>query len=121
MKDAFFDTNIIIDWLRRRPQARAEFLNHETFRISRLTWAEVLTGEVPNDRAGVASLLSHFEIFEVTPEIATRAVDVRYDTGIKLLDAIIFATAQVNDGVLITRDTKAFRPGTPGVHIPYTL
>ncbi len=39
----------------------------------------------------------------------------------KLLDAIILATAQVNGAILITRNTHDFPAAMPGVRVPYTL
>jgi predicted nucleic acid-binding protein len=38
---------------------------------------------------------------------------------IKLLDAYIFATAQVNGSILVTRNTKDFPAQTPGIRVPY--
>ena len=40
---------------------------------------------------------------------------------IKLPDAIIWATAQTNHRILITRNTKDFAKNEPGVMIPYHL
>lgn len=37
------------------------------------------------------------------------------------MDALIYATARVHDAVLVTRNTRDFPPGTPGIHVPYTL
>ena len=39
----------------------------------------------------------------------------------KLLDAFILATAQVNGAILVTRNTKDFPATMPGVRVPYTL
>jgi hypothetical protein len=39
----------------------------------------------------------------------------------KLLDAFILATAQVNGAILITRNTKDFPVNMPGIRVPYTL
>jgi len=40
---------------------------------------------------------------------------------VKLPDAIIQATAEESGRILITRNTRDFPEGTPGVLIPYTL
>ncbi len=121
MPDAFFDTNILIDWLLDRQPAIAELRRHLRPRISRVVWTEVLAGEPDKSRVEVENLLRPFEIVELDQRIARAAVDIRHSSRIKLLGAFILATAQINGGVLITRDTKAFPPGTPGVHIPYAL
>jgi predicted nucleic acid-binding protein len=39
----------------------------------------------------------------------------------KLMDAYILATAQVNGAILITRNTKDFPAEMPGIRIPYTI
>ena len=44
MSDIYFDTNIIIDALARRPQALAELRRAKRQWISRMTWIEVLAG-----------------------------------------------------------------------------
>ena len=37
----------------------------------------------------------------------------------KLMDAYILVTAQVNGAILITRNTKDFRAEMPGITVPY--
>ena len=65
--------------------------------------------------------MTPFEAVELDQRIARIAADFRRRTHMKLLDAFILATAQVNGGTLIPRDMKAFRPGMPGIYIAYTL
>jgi predicted nucleic acid-binding protein len=117
----FFDTNVIVDWLRRRPQARTEIMRYPKHRISRIVWTEVLAGETSEDRAPIQEVLSHFEVVEIDQRIAVAAADIRHRTGMKLHDAMILATAQVNGAILITRNTKDFPANMPGIRVPYTL
>lgn len=117
----FFDTNIVIDWLRRLQPARDELARYPDHRISRVAWAEVLASEGAEARPTVQAMISRFEVVELDPTIAAAAVDIRHRTRIKLLDAFILATAQVHGALLITRNTKDFPAGTPGVRVPYTL
>jgi predicted nucleic acid-binding protein len=49
------------------------------------------------------------------------AADIRHRTRMKLMDAYILATAQVNGAILITRNTKDFPAEMPGIRVPYTL
>lgn len=121
MTNPFFDTNIVIDWLQRRPEAAAELARYDRHRISRIAWAEVLVGELPESRDRAESMIRWFEVVELDERIAAIAADIRHRTRMKLLDAIILATAQVHGGILITRDTKAFRSDLPGVRVPYVL
>lgn len=121
MSAPFFDTNIIVDWLKRRPQARAEIARYPTHRISRIVWTEVLAGEQLENRAPVQEALSHFEMVELDQRIALAAADIRHRTKMKLLDAYILATAQVNGAILITRNTKDFPAALPGIRVPYVI
>lgn len=121
MSDPIFDTNIVIDWLRRRPQAFEELDRYPRHRISRVSWTEVLAGEPLESRSVVQSLISGFEIIELDGRIALAASAIRHRTRMKLLDAFILATAQVNGAILITRNTRDFPADMPGVRVPYTL
>jgi predicted nucleic acid-binding protein len=121
VSEAFFDTNILIDWLSAQPAAAGELKLYDRRRISRIVWAEVLAGEPDATRASVARLIAPFEIVEVDAEIATRAAEVRYRTRMKLMDALIYATSQMHDAVLVTRNTKDFPATMPGIRVPYKL
>ena len=121
MSDPFFDTNILIDWLRDRPQASAELSRYKRHRISRIVWTEILAGETLESRDIVRDLISPFEVVEIDARIAMAAADIRHRSKMKLIDAYILATAQVSGAILITRNTKDFPVNLPGIRIPYTL
>jgi predicted nucleic acid-binding protein len=117
----FFDTNIVIDWLKRRPEATAELTRYRGHRISRIVWTEVMAGEELDKRDPVRQALSHFEVVELDERISMAAADIRFRSKMKLMDAYILATAQVNGAILITRNTKDFPAEMPGIRVPYTL
>lgn len=121
MSDPFFDTNVVIDWLNRRPEARAELIRYRRHRISRIVWTEVLAGEALEHRDAIRQIISAFDVVEIDARIATAAADIRYRSHMKLMDAYILATAQVNGSILITRNTKDFPAEMPGIRVPYTL
>lgn len=121
MSEAFFDTNILIDWLNARKTAIEELRRYDRYRISRIVWTEVLAGEPDTTRRLVQRLIASFEIVEVDAAIAMQAAEIRHHSRMKLMDALIYATARVHDAVLVTRNTRDFPPGTPGIHVPYTL
>lgn len=121
MSDPFFDTNILIDWLKDRPQASAELARYKRHRISRIVWTEILAGESLEGRDALQQLLSPFEIVEIDARIASAAADIRHRTRMKLLDAYVLATAQVNGAILITRNSRDFPANMPGIRIPYTI
>ncbi len=121
MADPFFDSNIIIDWLNRMPQAKAELSRYPRHRISRIAWTEVLAGEPLESRDVVRELIAPLEVVELDARIATAAADIRHRTRMKLMDAYVLATAQVNGAILITRNTKDFPVNMPGIRVPYRL
>ena len=121
MADPFFDTNIVIDWLKRKPQGIAELARYKGHRMSRIVWTEVLAGEALDSRDKVRQALANFEIVELDARIATAAADIRYRSRMKLMDAYVLATSQVNGAILITRNTKDFPAQMPGIRVPYIL
>jgi predicted nucleic acid-binding protein len=118
---ALFDTNILIDYLRGISQARAECDKHSDRAVSIITWMEVMSGSTAANEADARSCLLNFYTLPLTAEVAERAFILRRTSRIKLPDAIIQATAEGSGCVLITRNTRDFPSGTPGVRIPYTL
>ena len=121
MADPVFDTNVLIDWLCERPEAEAELARYRRHRISRISWIEILSGEPLETRDHVQELIAPFEVIEVDARIASSAADIRCRTKMKLLDAMILATAQVTGSILVTRNTKDFPVQMPGIRVPYTI
>jgi predicted nucleic acid-binding protein len=121
VSDPFFDTNILIDWLRDRTPAITELSRYARHRISRVVWTEVLAGEALETRDAIRELIAPFEVVEIDARIATAAADIRFRSKMKLMDAYILATAQVNGAILVTRNTKDFPVNMPGIRVPYTL
>ncbi|MFC3097411.1 type II toxin-antitoxin system VapC family toxin [Alteraurantiacibacter palmitatis] len=121
MSDPFFDTNILIDWLLGRAPASAELSRYRRHRISRIVWTEILAGEALETRGEIQAAIASFEVVEIDARIAAAAADIRHRTRMKLMDALILATAQVNGAILITRNTKDFPAEMPGIRVPYIL
>ena len=118
---AVFDTNIVIDALNGVAEADAEYIRYERVLISRITWMEVLIG-AEGDEAELRDFLeTHFEIISLDVAVAETAIQLRREHRLRLPDAIIWATARVNDAVLVTRNTKDFDPTWEGIHLPYAL
>ena len=116
-----FDTNILIDFIAGLPQAKKELSRYSSRSISIATWIEVLTGVAPNQESMARAFLKSFTIYHTTEEISEQAVLVRRRLRIKLPDAIILATAEVEDLLLVTRNTRDFPEGMSGVRIPYKI
>ncbi len=121
MVKALFDTNILIDFLRGVAAARDELNRYEDKAISIVTWVEVMAGApVLNDRA-TREFLDGFALVELNEAVAERAVALRRKHRLKLPDAIVWASAQVQSMLLVTRDTKGFPADDPGVRLPYLV
>ncbi len=121
MVKALFDTNILIDYLLGIDAAKQELARYEYRAISTITWMEVLVGTTEADEAAVRTWLSTFEVIALDAVIANRAVQIRQQKRIRLPDAIVWASAQVNSLLLVSRNTKDFPEDEPGVRVPYRL
>ena len=121
MVKALFDTNILIDYLNGVAAAKAELARYTDKAISVVTWMEVLVGTTSETENATRSFLSGFQNIAIDSQVASRAVALRKSHKVKLPDAIVWATAQVNDRLLVTRNTKDFAQDEPGVRVPYRL
>jgi predicted nucleic acid-binding protein len=118
---ALFDTNILIDFLNGIEAARQELARYKAPAISVITWIEVLVGAKAETESDTRRFLAGFEQIGISPDVADRAVTLRKLDRMRIPDAIILATAQTENIVLVTRDTKEFSADMPGIRIPYKL
>lgn len=121
MVKALFDTNILIDYLNAVPQARVELRRFAERAISIVSWMEVMAGAPPEVADATRAFLGGFDISTIDFNIAERAAALKRDKRVKLPDAIIWATAQTNQLLLVTRNTKDFPADDPGIRHPYVL
>ena len=118
---ALFDTNVLIDYLNEVEAAKIELARYERPAISVISWIEVLAGAKPAVEPETKRFLATFERIELTEAIADRAVSLRRSSKLRVPDAIILATARVENLVLVTRNTKDFAADEPGIRVPYSL
>lgn len=118
---ALFDTNILIDYLNGNADADAELSRYPVRLISIVTWMEVLAGPMASEEEAdvVEMFLRDFTVVAVSRPIARAATDIRRSRRVRLPDAIIWATAEAESALLVTRNTKDFPADAPGVRIPY--
>ena len=67
------------------------------------------------------SFLRQFPIIELDENVARTAIALRQKYKFKIPDAIVWASARINNALLITRNSKDFDPNDPGIRIPYQL
>lgn len=117
-----FDSNIVIDLLNGVPTAGPLILGTAPRSVSIVTVIEVLAGApAPAEEAIAREVLSLFDVLPLDQPVAEGAAILRRTTRLKLPDAVILATARHHGLALVTRNTKDFAPGEPGIVIPYTL
>ena len=81
---------------------------------------EVMTGaKTAVDEEVRRAFLGHFRLLPLSAQIAEEAVALRRKHRLKLPDAIIWATAKSESCLLVSRNTKDFPKGQPGVRFPY--
>ncbi len=104
------DTNSIIDaQMGRIPEKGLQFLGdviNENFIISFITYIEVLGYKDVSQTT--QDFISLANVIEINKAIIDVCIELRKRKKIKLPDAIIAATALVNNLTLISRNTKDF-------------
>ncbi len=121
MARLILDTNIIIDFLKGEPQARAYVVAPGGADISIVTWIEVMSGVQPHEDVAARQLLSGLRILQLTPRVAEEAASIRRQKRMKLPDAVIWATTRLAGATLVTRNTRDFPASDPAVIVPYVL
>ncbi|MGI8782592.1 MAG: type II toxin-antitoxin system VapC family toxin [Acidobacteriota bacterium] len=119
---ALFDSDILIDVLKATVQALDELERYEECLLSRISWIEVLVGASSKEEEELLrDYLTKFRICELDERSSERAVILRRKYKLKIPDAIIWATAQQQGCLLVTRNTKDFPEDNPGIRFPYQL
>jgi predicted nucleic acid-binding protein len=108
-----------MDYLNAIPEAREELNRYTERAISIITWMEVMAGAEGRLEAPTRNFLDGFETIGLDARIAEKAIALRRERRIKLPDAVIWASAQVNGMLLVTRNTKDFPANDPGVRAPH--
>ena len=126
MSSYTFDANIVIDALAgirlAHDELRRAAEGNQRPWISRVAWIEVLSKGLPHELKSAQLFLSGFAVDELDLETAQLAAALRREPGrLRAADAIILASAQVHGRILVTRNTKDFPAGMPGIRVPYTL
>ena len=105
MADVLVDTDVFVDHLRgATPLAVGKHRLH----YSVITRAELVAGT--SATAAVTTLLAPFRELVVDRDVAERAGRIRRETGIRMPDALIAATALEHRLSLATRNRRHFEP-----------
>lgn len=121
-----FDSNILIDALLQREQARVELhratADGERAWISRMVWIEVMSKGDDARLRETERFLGNFALDEIDQAVAAHAASLRRQRPrLKSADAVILASAQLNGRTLVTRNIKDFPASMPGIRVPYII
>ncbi len=119
---AVFDSDVLIDYMQGITKAKKELDRYRQPLYSMISFIELHCGarNAVETRA-VDILLSTLSRVEISEEIARRAVDLRRELRLKLPDAVVLASAEVEGCILVTRNIKDFPKKDPRVRFPYTI
>jgi predicted nucleic acid-binding protein len=115
--NVLLDTSVLIDLLRgrgdRRKFVRELVLAGHAFAISAINMAEVYAGMRPGEEKQTERLLSSFECFPVTADIARRGGVMRAEWAQKgitlhLADTLVAATVVDHSLILLTDNRRDF-------------
>ncbi len=101
--DLLVDTDIFIDHLRGTHELTAR---RHRLHFSVVTRAELIAGNSATD--AITALLAPFKEISVDRAVAERAGRIRRESGVRLPDALIAATALENGLSLVTRNRSDF-------------
>lgn len=119
---AILDSDVLIDYLQGVPQAGEELARYRRPHYSVISFIELhcRANDAVEARA-VDALLSTLSRVELTEEVARRAVELRRELRLKLPDAVVLASAEVEGCILVTRNTRDFPADDPRVRFPYSV
>jgi len=117
---AVVDSDVLIDFLQGDPRAAGEIARYDDLRYSVISWMEVMCGaDTDQETAAAHGLFNSMKPVGLSPQVAQAAVEARKKLRLKLPDAIIWASADREGCILITRNTKDFDKNHPMIRIPY--
>ena len=108
------DTDILIDFLRGRPQAR-EFLlrihDEATACCSAITVGEIFAGMRESEEAATRQLIAGLSVMPVTQDIAEKAGELKRlakGHALELDDCLIAASAMLEPATLATKNARHY-------------
>ncbi len=114
MKKLLVDTDILIDFLKGREDAKKFLLlavNESIIYCSAITVAEIHAGMRESEREKTKDLIDGLDIVDITREIAEKAGSYKRDEkrqSLELDDCLIAATASIKGAILATGNGKHY-------------
>lgn len=110
-KEYLIDTNSVIDYLDNKLPTKAnEIFEGTTSKISVITRIELLSwpGATKTQTNILLNFIDESELYHLEESVILKTIEIRKKYKVKLPDAIIAATAIVNNFSIITRNTNDF-------------
>ncbi len=120
MTAGYLDTNILVGFFQGVVPIRHALERFDRLVVPAMTYAEFMAG-LPDQKLRDASdqaIESLFEVIQSSKSICLEAAEIRRRIRLKMPDAMIYATARVGGGTLITLD-KDFDKSWPDIYVPY--
>jgi predicted nucleic acid-binding protein len=113
-KKYLIDSNVVIDYLSQKlPSNSMDFMNgiiDATPNVSVITKIEVLGFNSDNESYLLLNeFINDSNVLEISNQVVEKCIDIRKNYKTKLPDAIIAATAIVNEMFIISRNVADFK------------
>jgi predicted nucleic acid-binding protein len=107
-RDVILDSNIVIYLSQKKLSIDEIFEDGKRYNISLVTYMEILSYNFPSkeEENFIRKLLSLFRVIDINKMIAKEVIKLKKKRKIKLPDAIIVATALIEDAILYTNDKQ---------------
>lgn len=119
MTVGFLDTNILVAYFGGDMAVKAALERFAGLKLPAAAYVEFMTGlETGREEAMFDDVIHKlFDVVQTDIEICREAASLRRHKRLKLPDALIYATARVAGGILVTRD-RDFRQDWPDIVVP---
>lgn len=119
MTAGYLDTNIVVGFFKGDTAVKSALERFDTLKIPAAAYIEFMVGlKSEAQRIAVGEVMKAlFEIVQTDMRVCEEAAELRRTTRLKLPDAMIYATARIHGGTLITRD-KDFDAGAGDIYVP---
>jgi len=109
-KEALIDSNILVYISQKKLDFEPLLGNYDAFYASVITYMEVLgyAFNSADEKVIIETLFEDIVIVNLNSDIVNKVIEIRKAKKIKLPDAIVYATAAINQLDLITRNIKDF-------------
>jgi predicted nucleic acid-binding protein len=119
---AVIDSDVLIDYLQGVEAAKVEIGRYRSPLYSVISWMEIMVGAASAEEAEAAAVLfGSMRRIDLSHVVAQQAVEVRKKLTLRLPDAVILASADVEGCLLVTRNTRDFDRDDPRIRIPYSV